>query len=149
ALTWFAIELRLLIGYTAALALMVPTVVLPDLWRNWVFTSQTLATVVIFAGSALAARKARSDGSNLSLIAAVFGSLFNYVDFLVNPPWQPMLMAFVAVTAGRRLAEIFAILVAWGAGYALTWASKWGIACAAGASWNDIFDVITYRLNGD
>jgi len=57
--------------------------------------------------------------------------------------------AFVALAARRRAPATLAIVVAWFAGYALTWASKWAIAVAAGASWWDIFDVITYRLNGD
>jgi hypothetical protein len=124
-------------------------VVLTDLWLNWNVTTQTLAHVVIFAGSAFAARSARHPERDLILIAAVFGSLFNYVDFLINPPWQPMLIAFVALAAKRRVPETFAIVVAWFAGYALTWASKWAIAVAAGASWRDIFEVIVYRLNGD
>jgi hypothetical protein len=149
ALTWFAFELRSLAGADVALALIVPTVVLTDLWINWNYAAQTIAIIVIFAGSAVAARKARSPDSNLILIAAVFGSLFNYVDFLVNVPWQPMLIAFVALAARRRVPETFAIVVAWFAGYSLTWASKWAIAVAAGASWSDIFEVITYRLNGD
>jgi hypothetical protein len=149
ALTWFAFELRLLVGADAAFAMIVPIVVLTDLWMNWNFTAQTLAHVVIFAGSAVAARSARRPDSNLILIAAVFGSLFNYVDFLVNPPWQPMLMVFVALAARRRVVEALAILIAWDGGYALTWASKWAIAVAAGVSWSDIFEVIIYRLNGD
>jgi hypothetical protein len=149
ALTWFAFELRFLVGADAALALIVPTVVLTDLWLNWNYAAQTIAIIVIFAGSAVAARKARDPESNLILIAAVFGSLFNYVDFLVNPPWQPMLMAFVALAARRRAPETLAIVVAWFGAYALTWASKWAIAIAAGASWRDIFEVIAYRLNGD
>jgi hypothetical protein len=129
--------------------MIVPIVLLTDLWINWNYAAQTIAIIVIFAGSAVAARKARYPDSNLILVAAVFGSLFNYVDFLVNVPWQPMLIAFVALAARRRVPETFAIVVAWFAGYSLTWASKWAIAVAAGASWSDIFEVITYRLNGD
>ncbi len=149
ALTWFAFELRCLVGADAALALIVPTVVLTDLWILWNYAAQTIAIIVIFAGSAIAARRARHPDSDLILIAAVFGSLFNYVDFLVNVPWQPMLIAFLALAAGRRAPETFAIVVAWFAGYSLTWASKWAIAVVAGASWSDIFEVIVYRLNGD
>lgn len=148
-LTWFAFELRFLVGADAAFALIVPTIVLTDLWISWNYAAQTIAIIVIFAGSAIAARKARFPESNLILVAALFGSLFNYVDFLVNVPWQPMLIAFVALAAGRRVPETLAIVVAWFAGYSLTWASKWAIAVAAGASWSDIFEVITYRLNGD
>ena len=149
ALTWFAFELRSLVGVDAAAAMIVPIVLLTDLWINWNYAAQTIAIIVIFAGSAVAARKARNADSNLILVAALFGSLFNYVDFLVNVPWQPMLIAFVALAAGRRVPETLAIVVAWFAGYSLTWASKWAIAVAAGASWSDIFEVITYRLNGD
>jgi hypothetical protein len=149
SLTWFARELRSLVGGDAAPGLIVPTVVLTDLWLAWNYAAQAIAIIVIFAGSAVAARKARFPESNLILVAALFGSLFNYVDFLVNVPWQPMLIAFVALAAGRRVPETLAIVVAWFAGYSLTWASKWAIAVAAGASWSDIFEVITYRLNGD
>jgi hypothetical protein len=149
ALTWFAFELRSLVGADAAFALIVPAVVLTDLWIIWNYAAQTLVMIIIFAGSAVAARRARRPDSDLILIAAVFGSLLNYVDFLENVPWQPMLIAFVALAAGRRVPETLAIVVAWFAGYSLTWASKWAIAVAAGVSWSDIFDVITYRLNGD
>ena len=107
ALTWFAFELRFLVGADATLALIVPTVVLTDLWINWNYAAQTIAIIVIFAGSAVAARKARYPDSNLIVVAAVFGSLFNYVDFLVNVPWQPMLIAFVALAARRRISGDF------------------------------------------
>jgi hypothetical protein len=149
ALTWFAFEMRSLVGADAALALTVPVVVLTDFWVIWNYAAQTLVMIVIFAGSAVAARRARHPDSNLILVAAVFGSLINYVDYLENVPWQPMLIAFVALAAGRRVPETLAIVVAWFAGYSLTWASKWAIAVAAGVSWSDIFEVITYRLNGD
>jgi hypothetical protein len=45
----------------------------------------------------------------------------NYVDFLINVPWQPMLIAFIALAAGRRVPDAFVIVVAWFAGYSLTW----------------------------
>ncbi len=149
ALTWFAFELRFLVGADATLALIVPAVVLTDFWVIWNYAAQTLVMITIFAGSAVVARRARHPDSNLILVAAVFGSLLNYVDYLENVPWQPMLIAFVALAAGRRVPETLAIVVAWFAGYSLTWASKWAIAVAAGVSWSDIFEVITYRLNGD
>ncbi len=149
ALTWFAFELRSLVGADAATALIVPTVVLTDLWGTWNYGVHAIPIIAIFAGSAVVARKARRAESDLILIAAVLGSLFNYVDFLINVPWQPLLIAFVALAAGRRGPEALGIVVAWFAGYSLTWASKWAIACAAGASWSDIFEVILYRLNGD
>lgn len=149
ALTWFAFELRTLVGADAAIALMVPTVVLTDLWSVWNYGVHAIAITFIFAGSALFARKVRHPHRNLILTAMLLGSVFNYIDFLHNVPWQPLLMAFVALAAGRRGPETTGIVVAWFAGWSLTFASKWAIAVAAGASWNDIFEVILYRLNGD
>ena len=149
ALTWFAFEMRSLAGSDAAVALIVPAVVLTDLSTIWNYTAQALVMIVIFAGSAVVARRARRPDSNLILIAAVLGSVLNYVNYLENVPMQPMLIAFVALAAGRRAPETLAIVVAWFGGYSLTWASKWSIAVAAGVSWSDIFEVIVYRLNGD
>lgn len=149
ALTWFAFELRSLVGADAATALIVPTVILTDLWVVWNYGVHAIAITLIFAGSAFFARKARHPDRDLILTAMLLGSLFNYIDFLHNVPWQPLLIAFVALAAGRRGPETFGIVVAWFAGWSLTFASKWAIACAAGASWNDIFEVILYRLNGD
>jgi hypothetical protein len=141
ALTCFAFELRSLVGADAALAVIVPTVVLTDLWSLWSDLAQTLPITVTFAASAVVARKVRRPGSDMILIAALLGSFFNYIDFFINAPWQPMLIAFVVLAARRRVPETFAILLAW--------ASKWAIACAAGVKWSDIFAVIMYRLNGD
>jgi hypothetical protein len=149
ALSWLAFELRSLVGVDAALALIVPTVVLSDLWFCWIYAVHAIPITFIFAGSALIARTARHPGRDLILIAMLLGSVFNYIDLLHNVPWQPMLIAFVALATGRRGSEALAIVVAWFAGYSLTWASKWAIACAAGVKWSDIFEVILYRLNGD
>src|SRR6185312_1570165 len=52
ALTCFAFELRSLVGSDAALAMIVPAVVLTDLWFIWSSTEQTLVLILIFAGSA-------------------------------------------------------------------------------------------------
>jgi hypothetical protein len=41
ALTWFAFELRLLVGADAAIAMIAPIAVLTDLWINWNFTSSS------------------------------------------------------------------------------------------------------------
>jgi len=149
ALTWFACTLRSLVREDAALALIVPTVVLTDLWFTWNYGVHAIAITFIFAGSALVARKALRPDRDLILTAALLGSVFNYIDFLHNVPWQPMLIAFVVLASGRRAPETLGIVVAWFAGYSLTWASKWAIACAAGVAWSDIYDVILYRLDGD
>ena len=57
ALTWLAFELRSLVGADAALGMIVPVVVLTDLWVNWNYAAQTIAIIVIFAGSAVAAEE--------------------------------------------------------------------------------------------
>src|ERR1700756_3643313 len=128
ALTWFAFELRFLVGADAATALMVPTVVLTDLWVVWNYGVHAIAITLIFAGSALFARIVRRPDSDLILVAMLLGSLFNYIDFLHNVPWQPLLIAFVALAAGRGGPETLGIVAAWFAGWSLTFASKWAIA---------------------
>ena len=147
-IAWFATNLRVLVGKEATLALILPSIVFTDIWRMWMIMSHCLATITIFAGAALMARACRRD-TNLILLGAALGSLFNFVDFLTNPPWQPMLLAFVVLAAGRTLFDVLSILAAWTLGYGLTWASKWGIAVASGVSWSDILEVIRFRLNGD
>ena len=108
--------------------------VLTDLWVVWNYGVHAIAITFIFAGSAFFARKARHPDRDLILTATLLGSLFNYIDFLHNVPWQPLLIAFVALAAGRRGPETLGIVVAWFAGWSLTFASKWAIACAAGAN---------------
>jgi hypothetical protein len=73
------------------------------------------------------APRQNSKGGNPIVSAAILGSIFNYVDFLTNPPWQPMLIAFVALCGGRSLFDAAKFVLAWLAGYALTWVSKWVI----------------------
>jgi hypothetical protein len=148
ALAWFVIELQKIAGDRAALAFIFPTVLLTDLWRMFQITSHALATAFIFAGGALIARKARS-GAPLIVTAALLGSVFNFIDFLTNPPWQPMLLAFVTLTSARELLCALQVVSAWSVGYALTWASKWALAVAWGVPWKEIAEVILFRLDGD
>jgi hypothetical protein len=101
--------------------LIVPTVVLTDLWSVWNYGMHAIAIALIFAGSALFARKVRHPDRDLILTAALLGSLFNYIDFLHNLPWQPLLIAFT-LAAGRRGLEALGIVVAWFAGWSLTFA---------------------------
>jgi hypothetical protein len=148
AIAWFGYEIKKLAGDQAALAFLVPTVLLTDIWRMFLIMSHALATSFIFAGAAWMARKAPK-GSSLIVAAAFLGSIFNFIDFLTNPPWQPMLLAFVILLSGRGWLCAIQAALAWGAGYALTWASKWVLAVAWGVAWKDIADVIAFRLHGD
>jgi hypothetical protein len=147
-LAWFGLEIKKLAGDRVAVVLLAPTLLLTDIWRMFQITSHALATAFIFAGAALMARRART-GSSLIVTAALLGSIFNFIDFLTNPPWQPMLLAFVILLSGRGLLLAIQAGLAWGVGYALTWASKWALAVASGGSWKDIAEVIAFRLNGD
>jgi len=148
AIIWFGRELKLLAGEKAALAFLIPTVLLTDLWRVFQAMVHSLSTTFIFAGAAFMARKVRN-GGNLIVTAAVLGSVLNFIDSLINPPWQPMLLAFVVLVGGKSLVDALKVVVAWGVGYAMTWVSKWLIALAAGAPWSQISKAISFRLNGD
>ncbi len=160
-LTFLAVETTWLVGRPAALAMVVPIVVLTDIWYMWIITADSLSTIFILGGTAWFARSLRNGATDRALIvsAAVMGSIFNYIDFLLNPPWQPMLLAFLLLAAprrkesGDRLLECFSVLAAWACGYALTWASRWLIAAAllpdGLAVLRDVLDVARYRINGD
>jgi hypothetical protein len=147
ALTYFAWTSSLLIGWVATIALLVPTLALTDLRWMWTQTYCVSATCLIFAGSGWFVRQI-SHGGNLSVTAAALGSIFNFLDLLTNPPWQPMLLMFFVLAAGRRLRSAVAVLACWTAGYAGTWATKWGIAVIYGGDWNDIWETILFRLDG-
>jgi hypothetical protein len=160
-LAFFAAESRKLLGKEAALALAVPIVVITEMWHMWVVILHAISTIAVLAGAAWFARRLRSGTRVGALIAtaAVLGSTYNYVDLLINPPWQPMLLAFFMVAAPRRvdgphsLFDAGMIVIAWFGGYALTWASKWIIAAALSPNGigvlQDIADVVRYRLDGD
>jgi hypothetical protein len=89
--------------------------------------------------------------------ASFAAAIFNFIDLLVNPPWMPMLLAFVVVAGLRGRTErpaILAILVAlaWFGGYALTWFSKWLIAYFISTEVDVVANVsamVLFRLNGD
>jgi hypothetical protein len=161
ALTFLSAEATWLVGRPAALALVAPIVVMTDIWYMWITTADSLSTIFILAGAAWFARRIRHGSGDGALIAAaaVLGSMFNYIDFLLNPPWQPMLLAFLVLAApprehgGDRLRKCVSVLAAWSFGYALTWASRWVIAAAilpqGLAVLRDIIEVARYRIDGD
>jgi hypothetical protein len=161
ALTFFSVETTWLAGRSAALAMVVPIVVLTDIWYMWIITSDSLSTIFILGGAGWFARSLRNGASDHALIlsAAVMGSVFNYIDFLLNPPWQPMLLAFLLLAAPprkidrQRLLTCVAVLAAWSLGYALTWVSRWLVAAALMpdglAVLRDVVEVVRYRIDGD
>ena len=91
--------LRRAIGLTPAALFPVVLMSLTDIWRIWPITTHFLSMALILAGAGLFARvhvKYR-DLSIAIVLAAVLGALFNFVDFLINPPMMPMLLAFVVM----------------------------------------------------
>jgi hypothetical protein len=161
ALTFFSVETTWLAGRPAAPAMAVPIVVMTDIWYMWIITADSVSTIFILGGAAWFARSIRNGATDRALIvsAAVMGSVFNYIDFLLNPPWQPMLLACLVLAAPprridrHRLLICAAVLAAWGCGYALTWVSRWIIAAAilpdGLAVLRDIAAVVRYRIDGD
>ena len=115
-----------------------------------------VSTAIIVGGAAIFVLALRRQYSTAALVflAALFGSIFNFVDFLVNPPWMPMLLAFFAVAAGRPHATRTALLCvgAWFAAYSCTWTSKWLFAYAIEPSFDirtDVFNTAMFRIAGD
>ncbi len=138
-LAFFYWALRRAIGPTPALVFFVVLMSLTDIWRIWVITAHFVSMSVILAGSAAFAvlRQKTANACVLLTCAAAFGSIFNFVDFLVNPPMMPMLLSFFMLAAlddveiGQRgrvlkvLVPAIMVAAAWFAGYAMTWFTKW------------------------
>jgi hypothetical protein len=98
-----------------------------------------LAGVGIFA----LVHRITKDADIAIVLAAVFGSIFNFVDFLINPPLMPMLLSFVVIAIERTMIDALSaqptgkpperqlgVLTAasWFGGYGLTWVTKWVLA---------------------
>lgn len=139
----FFLSLRRAIGATAAGVFFIVLMSLTDIWRMWNITTHALAMALILAGTALFARLyPRHRNLTLAIVAAaLFGAVFNYIDFLVNPPLMPMLFAFIVLATElarpiplTRRAVVPALTaagftaLAWFGGYGLTWATEWALA---------------------
>lgn len=172
----FYLGLRAAIGFTPTLILLGVFALQTDLVRIWQVATHALGMTIILAGAGLFAfaLKRASLGSGLVVFAAVLGAVFNFFDFLINPPMMPMLLSFlvVAVTNDRSRdvaasgdadarrnghwpsALTMAAMVAagWFLGYAATWVAKWALAIWLSDRRADtialIFDQIVFRLHG-
>ena len=147
-----------LIGATPTIGLAVPVLFLTDFARVWQVTPHAIGVIFILAGSAcfISAIQRRTPHYLLLILAAVFGSIFNFIDFLVNPPWMPMLLAFFVVAGmrGQKRLSMAAMLIAlaWFGGYALTWFSKWLFAYFVSTEVDVVANVsamVLNRLGGD
>jgi hypothetical protein len=167
AVVFFFASLRRVIGDTPAAVFFVVLMALTDIWRMWNITTHFLSTAIILAGAGLFARSyLTSRGLIRSVVlAAVFGAVFNFADFLINPPMMPMLLAFIVIAVALRdvprltrpavmdtLTTAGLVALAWFGGYALTWASEWTLAAYvsadSGKTWAAIIKQIALRLYG-
>ena len=156
----FCAQASKLLGPGPAIGLFAPVLFCCDYVRIWHVTPHTVSTAVIIGGAALYAAAVRRDAGlvRLVLLSASFGSVFNFVDFLVNPPWMPMLLAFFAmampapITQRQKLAVALLCVGAWFGAYAVTWLFKWVFAYVVDPAFDVRSDVLTtmvFRLNGD
>jgi hypothetical protein len=155
---FFVVQSYRLLGSAQTIALCAPVVFCSDYLRIWHVTPHTVSTVVIVGGAALFAFAIRR-GANLVallLMSATFGSLFNFVDFLVNPPWMPMLLAFFVMatpdrTAQERTAIALLCVATWFGAYGLTWFAKWIVAYLVDPSFDikaDVLSTAMFRIAG-
>jgi hypothetical protein len=105
-----------------------------DLLYVWRTATHVISLTLIFACAWLWSRLLQRNWGLFSLVvaAAVLGSVFNYIDFFMNPPMMPMLIMFITLLTARPDAPMLALLavLAWFGGYAETFAAKWIIAVA-------------------
>jgi hypothetical protein len=156
----FCREASKLVGAGPTIGLFAPVLFCCDYVRIWHVTPHTVSTMVILGGAALFAAAVRRQAGFLALVllSALSGSVFNFVDFLVNPPWLPMLLAFFAmampspVTQRQKLTVALLCIGAWFGGYAVTWLSKWVFAYLVDPAFDIRTDVLTamvFRLEGN
>jgi hypothetical protein len=95
----FFLGLRAAIGSAPALILLGVFALETDLVRIWQVSTHALSMTVILTGTGLFAlvltRATLRTG--LVVLAAVLGSVFNFFDFLINPPMMPMLLSFLVI----------------------------------------------------
>jgi hypothetical protein len=120
---------------TVAAIFLITFAFLSDVLFVWRTSTHSISLAYIFSGAALFAWALRKDWSppGLIVLAAVLGSAFNFIDFLINPPMMPMLIAFFILLSNRPNAGVLALssVIAWFAGYSETWLTKWILAYAA------------------
>lgn len=151
---FFIMQSSRLIGGGPTFWLSIPVLFMSDFARIWHVTPHTVSTFVILGGAGIFARAIRTGSGDraLILLAAALGSLFNFVDFLVNPPWMPMLIAFFLVASKRRADFALLCVATWFLAYAITWSAKWVSAYLADPSFNiatDVFGAALFRISGD
>ena len=150
------IKVRDYCGPAIATTFLLTFVCLSDVLFIWRTSTHSISLAYILAGASLFAATLRKDWNAYSLIAmsAVLGSGFNFIDFLINPPMMPMLIAFFVLLSERRDIRTLAVaaVLAWFGGYAETWIAKWVLAYLAmpssAAVMSDVLSSIEIRTVG-
>jgi hypothetical protein len=139
----FIVGLREAIGLTPALIFTITLLSLTDLWRVWRVASHGISMAFLLAGAgAFAVILRRSTRQTLWIgTAAVFGAVFCFIDFMINPPMMPMILMFLVLVPRTQLAQVAqnphtlpplplaaTVTAAWFLGYAATWISKFALA---------------------
>ena len=152
----FWMTLRNRTGVAVATVTLATFVCLSDVLFIWRTSTHSLSLTYILFGTCLFAKalqRAWPPGS-IVVLAAVLGSIFNFIDFFINPPMMPMLLAFFVLIDGRGGAALLALacVIAWFGGDAETWFARWAIAYAAlpanAGVINDVFYSIQERSFG-
>src|SRR5665213_4241229 len=96
---------------TVATILMLSFVCLSDVLFIWRTSTHSLSLAYILAGASLfAAAMQRNWGSpGLIVLVDVMGSGFTFIDFLINPPMMPMLIAFFVLLSARPNTGLLAL----------------------------------------
>jgi hypothetical protein len=148
--------LRNYCGPAIATIFLLTFVCLSDVLFIWRTSTHSISLTYILAGTSLFAIALQREWAARTLIvmSAVLGSGFNFIDFLINPPMMPMLMAFFVLLAHRSDAGLLALaaVLAWFGGYAETWLAKWVLAYLAmpgsAAVVSDILSTMEVRTVG-
>lgn len=159
AFLWFSGRSREMLGSAATIGLVAPIIFLSDFLRVWQVTPHVIGVVFILGGAAAFSKSIQKQRSVYALLvlAAILGAIFNFIDFLVNPPWMPMLLAFFVMAGARymsvrqRFTLAILVILAWFGGYALTWFCKWLITSVVLPGHDVITDVranIAFRIDG-
>ncbi|HEY6256933.1 MAG TPA: hypothetical protein VIY51_14190 [Xanthobacteraceae bacterium] len=162
----FFVGLRGTIGSTPTIIIVATMFLLTDLWHIWRIATHGLSMFVILGGAGAFALLLRLSANQYLWIvsAAALGAVFNFVDFLINPPMMPMLLSFIVLAfvpqfrrdgqrdGVRPLALAMTVAASWFLGYAGTWGTKWVLAIwfsnNAMEEAANIVNQVTFRLDG-
>jgi len=97
-------------GAAVATIFLLTFVCLSDVLFIWRTSTHSLSLAYILAGASLFAVLLQRDWTpaRLIVLAAVLGSGFNFIDFLINPPMMPMLATNIqfATRVSRAIARL-------------------------------------------